>query len=117
MSNPYHVESDEKSERLNDYSVHSLYFLNNYLNYYGKSDVQILSKCLLANQLSFLSSRKKNQGASPVAEWLSSHAPLQRPRVLPVQILGMDGRGTAHQAMLRWHPTYHNWKDPQLKKK
>ena len=23
--------------------------------------------------------------------------------------------GTAHQAMVRWHPTCHNWKDPQLK--
>ena len=25
------------------------------------------------------------------------------------------GHGTAHQAMLRRHPTCHNWKDPQLK--
>ena len=25
------------------------------------------------------------------------------------------GRGTTHQAMLRRHPTCHNWKDPQLK--
>ena len=25
------------------------------------------------------------------------------------------GDSTAHQAMLRWHPTCHNWKDPQLK--
>ena len=25
------------------------------------------------------------------------------------------GHGTAHRAMLRWHPTCHNWKDPQLK--
>ena len=23
-------------------------------------------------------------------------------------------QGTTHQAMLRWHPTCHNWKDPQL---
>ena len=29
-------------------------------------------------------------GARPVAEWLSSHAPLWWPRVLPVQILGVD---------------------------
>ena len=29
-------------------------------------------------------------GAGPVAEWLSSCSPLQRPRVLPVQILGAD---------------------------
>ena len=25
------------------------------------------------------------------------------------------GHGTTHQAMLRWHPTCHNQKDPQLK--
>ena len=32
----------------------------------------------------------KKQGASPVAEQLSSHAPLWPPRVLQVQILGAD---------------------------
>ena len=32
----------------------------------------------------------KIRGASPVAEWLSSCAPLQWPRVLLVQILGTD---------------------------
>ena len=26
------------------------------------------------------------------------------------------GHGTAHQAMLRWHPTCRNYKDPKLKK-
>ena len=30
------------------------------------------------------------KGPSPVAEWLSSCAPLQQPRVSPVRILGMD---------------------------
>src|SRR3712207_4387445 len=29
-------------------------------------------------------------GASPMAEWLSLCAPLQRPRVLPVRFLGAD---------------------------
>ena len=29
-------------------------------------------------------------GAGPVAEWLSSHAPLWRPRVSLVEILGAD---------------------------
>ena len=43
-------------------------------------------------------------GASPVAEWLSLCALLRWPRVLQVQILGVDLH-TAHQAMLRWHPT------------
>ena len=33
---------------------------------------------------------KTTGGASPVAEWLSSPAPLQQPRVLLVQILGTD---------------------------
>ena len=54
-------------------------------------------------------------GASPVAEWSSSHAPLQRPRV---SLVGSDpgrGHGTAHQATLRQHPTEHNQRDPQLK--
>ena len=32
----------------------------------------------------------KAHGASPVAQWLSSCVPLQRPRVLPVWILGAD---------------------------
>ena len=30
------------------------------------------------------------EGAGPMAEWLSSHAPLQQLRVLPVRILGED---------------------------
>ena len=34
--------------------------------------------------------KKKISGASPVAEWLSSRAPLQRPRISPVQILSVD---------------------------
>ena len=34
--------------------------------------------------------KKSTDGGSPVAEWLSSHAPLRRPRVLPVQIPGTD---------------------------
>ena len=29
-------------------------------------------------------------GAGPMAEWLSSHTPLQQPRVSQVQILGVD---------------------------
>ena len=49
-----------------------------------------------------------------MAEWLSLHTP-----TLAAQgSAGSDpGRrhGMAHQVMLRWHPTYHSWKDPQLK--
>ena len=30
--------------------------------------------------------KNSNEWASPVAEWLSSHTPLQWPRVLPVRI-------------------------------
>ena len=52
-------------------------------------------------------------GADPVAEWLSlcSAAAAQG-------FAGSNpghGHGTAHQATLRWRPTCHNWKDPQLK--
>ena len=32
--------------------------------------------------------KKSTDGGGPVAEWLSSQAPLRRPRVLPVQIPG-----------------------------
>ena len=53
-------------------------------------------------------------GAGPMAEWLGSCAPLRQPRVLLVRILGADMALLAHQAMLRRHPTYHNWKDSQL---
>ena len=37
-----------------------------------------------------LLSLKKEGGAGPMAEWLSSRALLRRPRVLLVQTLGMD---------------------------
>ena len=48
-----------------------------------------------------------------MAEWLISHAPIWRPK----DFAGSDpgcGHGTAHQATLRWRPTCHNQKDPQL---
>ena len=34
--------------------------------------------------------KKGKFGAGPMAEWLSSHALLQWPRVSPIQILGAD---------------------------
>ena len=34
--------------------------------------------------------KKLQAGAGPMAEWLSSHAPLQWPRISLVQILGAD---------------------------
>ena len=43
-------------------------------------------------------------GAGPVAEWLSSCAPLWRPRVSLVWIVDAD-LSTAHQAALRHRPT------------
>ena len=51
--------------------------------------------------------KKEEQGAGPVAEWLSSRAPLQAAQCF----LGLNpgcGRGTAHQTMLRQRPTCHN---------
>ena len=42
-------------------------------------------------QLLFCSELRKDAlGAGPMAEWLSSHAWLRRPRVSPVRILGAD---------------------------
>ena len=57
--------------------------------------------CLLAfllNLFAFAAMQRNNailfktisHRADPVAEWLSLHAPLQRPRVTLVQILGAD---------------------------
>ena len=53
-------------------------------------------------------------GACPVAEWLSSHAPLKAAQGF-VGLNPGQGHGTAHGATLRWRPTYHNQKDPQLR--
>ena len=48
-----------------------------------------------------------NDGAGPVAEWLSSCAPLQAAQCFVGWNPGC-GPGTAHPAMLRRHPTCHN---------
>ena len=47
------------------------------------------------------------QGAGPVAEWLSSRAPLQAAQCFVGSNPGR-GHGTAHQTTLRQHPTCHN---------
>ena len=51
--------------------------------------------------------KKIFQGAGPMAEWLSSRAPLQAAQCF---IGSNPGRrhGTAHRTMLRWRPTCHN---------
>ena len=46
-------------------------------------------------------------GAGPVAEWLSSHAPLQAAQCFVGSNPGR-GHGTAHQTTLRQRPTSHN---------
>ena len=46
-------------------------------------------------------------GAGPVAEWLSSRAPLQAAQCFVGSNPGR-GHGTAHQTTLRQRPTYHN---------
>ena len=51
-------------------------------------------------------------GAAPVAEWLSSRAPLQAAQCFVGSNPG-PGHGTAHQTTLRQRPTCHNKKDPQ----
>ena len=50
--------------------------------------------------------------AGPVAEWLSSRAPLQAAQCFIGSNPG-HGHGAAHWATLRWRPTCYNWKDPQ----
>ena len=49
----------------------------------------------------------KNRGAGPVAEWLSSRAPLQAAQCFVGSNPGR-GHGTAHQTTLRQRPTCHN---------
>ena len=51
-------------------------------------------------------------GAGPVAEWLSSRAPLQAAQCFVGSNPGR-GHGTAHQTTLRQRPTCHNYRDPQ----
>ena len=46
-------------------------------------------------------------GAGPVAEWLSSRAPLQAAQCFVGSNPGR-GHGTAHQTTLRQRPTCHN---------
>ena len=46
-------------------------------------------------------------GVGPVAEWLSSRAPLQAAQGFTASDPGR-GHGAAHQAMLRRHPACHN---------
>ena len=46
-------------------------------------------------------------GAGPVAEWLSSCAPLQAAQCFIGSNPG-HGHGTAHQSTLRQRPTWHN---------
>ena len=51
--------------------------------------------------------KKEIKGAGPVAEWLSSRAPLQAAQCFVGSNPGR-GHGTAHQSTLRQHPTCHN---------
>ena len=51
--------------------------------------------------------KQKKNGAGPVAEWLSSHTPLQAAQCF-VGSNPRRGHGTAHQTTLRQRPTRHN---------
>ena len=51
--------------------------------------------------------KKEAAGAGPVAEWLSSRAPLQEAQCF-VGLNPGRGRGTARQTTLRQRPTCHN---------
>ena len=54
-----------------------------------------------------LSIDKNKIGAGPMDQWLSSHAPLQAAQCFIGSNPGW-GHDSAHQAMLRKHPTCHN---------
>ena len=51
--------------------------------------------------------KKQQEGAGPVAEWLSLRSPLQVAQCFVGSNPGR-GHGTAHQTTLRQHPTCHN---------
>ena len=53
------------------------------------------------------SSKLKEKGAGPVAEWLSSRTPLQVAQCFVGSNPG-HGHGTARQTTLRQRPTCHN---------
>ena len=65
------------------------------LKLYSKNQMTRRSKKAV-NNLSMKYMRKSSNhlkmcgGAGPVAKWLSSHSPLRRPRVSPLQVLGVD---------------------------
>ena len=64
-----------------------LYYSMSYQNYVTKSKhFSELSSLLFIK----FPSRNHSPGASPVAEWLSSHILLRWPSVSPVQFLGVD---------------------------
>ena len=60
----------------------------NSVNYYFKSSIQEATKSCMDKR----SIKNARQGASPMAEWLSSCTSLWRPRVSPVQILVSSGQ-------------------------
>ena len=71
---------------------------------------QFYPLCPLAIRIYIFRFRLRNisyEGAGPVADWLSSRAPLQAAQCF----LGSNperGHGTAHQTTLRQRPTCHN---------
>ena len=60
----------------------------------------------------YLLKTHRYRGPGPVAEWLSSRAPLQAAQCFVGSNPGCE-HGTACQTTLRQRPTCHNWKDPQ----
>ena len=52
--------------------------------------LRVKSKAMLSAAQNDTAFKKQFLGASPVAKCLGSHAPLQRPGISPVRILGAD---------------------------
>ena len=75
------------------------------------SSYKLLGKIpFLEIKMLFFTAQAKNgpsEGAGPMAEWLSSRAPLQVAQCFVGSNPGR-GHGTAHQTMQRQRPTYHN---------
>ena len=80
-------------------------------NLHVKSSIKIFTNLFFqkikSEIIDFVYLEGVSKGASPVAEWLSSHAPLQAAQCFVGSNPG-HGHGSAHQALLRQRPTCPN---------
>ena len=82
-------------------------FITFYFHIFNPTDWSPLNISMILPGLVFHTLKEKSIGAGPVAEWLSSRAPLQVAQCFVGSNPGR-GHGTARQTTLRQRPTCHN---------